>query len=126
MNKEMLLDKLMNETTKYESIEEYGRETFLEDEEFTWDDFSELRADGFIQDITLGTYNGATDTFTERKIDKYHIYDALRTYLHETDFVDVMRLDGRDNEVTDDEMVEELSDMYVVIIIGNSLYLDRN
>lgn len=127
MSKNVLLDKLMNEAIKYESVEKYGRETFLGDEEFTQDDFSELQNDGFIQEITLGTYNGATDTLTERQMDKYHIYDAMKTYLHETDFVDIMHLlDERGDDVTDNEMIEELSDMYVIIIIDKKLYLDRS
>lgn len=126
--REELLDWLENNVIEYASVEEYGRDTFSDGADYSEEEFEEDKTNGFMEELTLGTYNGATQTTYYRKIDKRHIYDALVEYLKETDFGDVWYLfEGVDEtDVTWDELIEEIATMYTIIRIKDRIYLDRN
>ena len=127
-SKEQLLDYIENSVLVYSSINDYGKQTFADGGDYSEEDFEEDTLDGFIENITLGTYNGATKETHYRRISKYHLYDALLNYLKETDFGDVWYLEEEleGEELTEEKMIEGLIDLYPIIQIDNQIYLDRS
>ena len=128
LTRDWLPDYIEDMTLTYKTVEEYGQETFADGADYSADEFKEDMDNGFIEELTLGTYNGATDTFQKRQIDKYHLYDAVVQYLHDTDYSDVETMydDYEEGEVTTDMIVEDIVNMYTLLIIGDDIYLDRN
>lgn len=69
----------------YEDFTEYERCTNTDAEEF-----QEEIDNGFIQLLTLGQYNGATDEFTAWELTDNHIVESIETVVYEMNFADVL------------------------------------
>ena len=69
----------------YEDFTEYERCTNTDTEEF-----QEEVDNGFIQLLTLGQYNGATDEFTAWELTDNHIVESIETVVYEMNFADVL------------------------------------
>lgn len=115
---------LMN-VTSYDDMKEFEKYNNMDCEEF--DNNIE---NGFIQCITLGTYNGATDTFTKRGMTENHIVDAIFQDLHELDFYNI----AYDNDIFENENISnwdnmkwtyEYSAMNDIFTVGNDIYIKR-
>lgn len=106
----------------YEDIDEYGRWNGVT----SCEEFEELKKDGFIQDITLGTYNGCTQTFQKREISSENIIEGIVTYLHETEYADVLIDDSeyQPELESDDEHVKNMLQYYDVFTLDGSVYID--
>lgn len=50
------------------------------------DEFNSYVENLEIQDITCGTYNGASDTFTPWDITESNIHEAVKQFMNETEF----------------------------------------
>lgn len=110
--------------THYESFEEFERCENLDREEF-----AERMENGFIQDITLGTYNGATQTTTFRDLTPENNYQAILTDLHETDSYSL--LDGREagddqEEMSPADYVREYTEFYNIFTLEGHIYINRD
>ena len=115
---EELKEFILGNIEHYEDFEEYSKDNNTSLEEFT--DYQER---GFIQDITCGTYNGATNTFTpweandDNNLIRAIINDIRLSDLYESleDYVEGTR--NIDYALT-------YSEIYNVFTIGNSIYVD--
>ena len=97
-------------------------------------DFADHMARGFIQNITRGTYNGATDDFTPWELNDNNILDTIFNALHEDDFYNFVAAYHEDHP---DELAElerwsnadwirEYTEVYEVFIIGSSVYVNQD
>ncbi|WP_314209140.1 hypothetical protein [Vagococcus salmoninarum] len=92
-------------------------------------EFIELEENGFIGNLTLGTYNGATDSFQKRTIDDSHILEAILTDIHECELYEL--LDGREvgdeqREMSQADYIREYTEIYKVFSINNELFVDKD
>ena len=65
--------------TTYKDFDEYLKFANTDKQEF-----EDKVEEGFIQTLTLGTYNGASDTFTPNEPTEENIKNAIYQYLVET------------------------------------------
>lgn len=108
--------------TKYEDMRD-----FLAHENMTADDFETERECGYIQCITRGTYNGATDTFTPWELTDENIKETLYHEAMEAEFLEIFwdAEDGGDDDPTtwdNARIIFEFSCFYDVAIIGKDIY----
>ena len=106
--------------THYNDFKEYQKYNNVDQEEF-----KRLLESGYIQDITLGLYNGAIDKFTKRDITDNHIINAIITEIKESDFYNYF-----DDEFIKENNIKNSSDwillyteFYEVFTLGNSIYI---
>jgi len=76
---------ILSNITKYENFEEYSKYMNTDKEEF-----KENEANGFVINITCGTYNGATDEFTPCRITDDNIIDTLVQALSDLDYYNII------------------------------------
>lgn len=109
--------------THYNDFKEYEKCNNIDIEEF-----KELLELGNIQEITLGLYNGATDTFTKRDITDNHIIEAIKTEIKESDFYNFFENEfvEKNNIVTTDDWIRLYSEMYEVFTLNESIFVDMN
>lgn len=118
------LEKALYDVTSYGDITEYIRSTTYSDD-YTEDDFYDDLKDGYIQEITCGTYNGATDTFTPRTLTNESLFDTILNAIHESDFKEIYAEDEdieRVKSYTNSDWVEDFTLFYDVFTIGNHVY----
>ena len=107
--------------TSYDDMKEYLQCNNMDCEEFEND-----IENGYIQCITLGTYNGATDTFTKRGITENHIIDAIYQVISDDAFITYLQ-DLTDDDINlwnDYRLVYEYTTIYNVITIDNDIYVE--
>ena len=130
-------DKLQNSlsvmnVSYYGSKAEYIRLSFLgvETDEEAAEVFSDKLESGFIQDITCGTYNGATDDFTPWELTDNNILDTIFNELHEADFYEFVTQYEEDenalNEWTNADWIREYTEVYEVFILGGRVYVNKD
>ena len=130
-DKEQNSISLMN-VSYYDSKAEYIRLSFLgvETDEEAAEVFDEQLKSGFIQEITCGTYNGATDEFTPWELNNNNILDTILNALHYEDFYNYVAMYS--DEMADLEnwsnadWIREYTEVYEVFIIGNSVYVNQD
>ena len=135
-DKEQNSISLMN-VSYYGSKAEYMKSCTPDDVVYTDEeaaaDFSDLMDSGFIQDITCGTYNGATDEFTPWELNNENILDTILNALHENQYCDT----GYYGNCTEEEAKEfetwsnadwirEYTETYNVFVIGNNVYVSQD
>ena len=120
---------LMN-VSYYDSKAEYIRLTFLgvETDEEAAEVFSDQMDRGFLQDITCGTYNGATDEFTPWELTDDNIVETVRQALNEDEFIFdmVVNRDINQEDWTIADYIREYTEVYEVFIIGGRVYVDQD
>ena len=114
------IETALNNISHYKDFEEFEKYNNLDQE-----DFKEMLEDGYIQDITPGTYNGASDRFINSIINDENIIKAIKTEIIETDFSSFF-----DNEFIKENDIKNSSDwvllyteFYYVFTLDNSLYI---
>ena len=130
-DKEQNSISLMN-VSYYDSKAEYIRLTFpgVKTDEEAAEVFDEQLKSGFIQEITCGTYNGATDEFTPWELNNENILDTILNALHYEDFYNYVAM--YTDEMADLEQwsnadwIREYTEVYEVFIIGNSVYVNKD
>ena len=118
---EELKEFILGNIEHYEDFAEYSRYNI----NTTLEEFKDYQERGFIQDITCGTYNGATNTFTpweandDNNLIRAIINDIRLSDLYERleDYVYVEGTRLIDYALT-------YSEIYNVFTIGNSIYVD--
>ena len=117
---EELKEFILGNIEHYKDFAEYSKANNV-----TLEEFKDYRESGFIQDITCGTYNGATNTFTpwepndDNNLIRAIINDIRLSDLYERleDYVYVEGTRLIDYALT-------YSEIYNVFTIGNSIYVD--
>ena len=111
---------ILNNIIHYKDFEEFEKYNNLDQE-----DFKERIEDNYIQDITPGTYNGASDTFTKRNITDNHIIDAIITEIKESDFYNYFddEFIEENNIKTSNDWILLYTEFYEVFTLGNSIYV---
>lgn len=115
------IEMALNNVIHYKDFEEYKKYNNLDREEF-----KESVEDNYIQEITLGTYNGSTKTFTSDIINNENIIKAIRTEVVESDFFHFF-----DDEFIEENNIKNYSDwillyteFYEVFTLDNSIYVE--
>ena len=120
---------LMN-VSYYDSKAQYIRLSFMDvktDEEAA-EVFSNQMDCGFIQDITCGTYNGATDEFTPWELTDDNIVKTVWQALNEDEFIFdmVVNQDIIQEDWTNADYILEYTEVYEVFIIDGSVYVNMD
>ena len=120
---------LMN-VSYYDSKAEYIRLSFMgvKTDEEAAEVFADKLESGFIQDITCGTYNGATDDFTPWELTDNNILDTIWQALNEDDFIFdmVVNQDIIQEDRTNADYIREYTEVYEVFIIGGRVYVNKD
>ncbi|ANT44684.1 hypothetical protein HOR18_gp021 [Staphylococcus phage vB_SscM-1] len=125
MNKEQY-NYLFNKVTVFKDMEDYNNKTIDGAEQL-----DEALQEGFIQDLTRGVYNGATDTFTPNTLNAKELVLAVQQYLYETDWLSTLYTQHEEDDdletfeqLTRFDMLEDYLNCYSVFTIGNRIYAD--
>lgn len=97
-------------------------------------DFADQEERGFIQNITCGTYNGATDNFTPWQLNNNNILDTILNALHDEDFYNFVAMYSEDHpddladleRWTDADWIREYTEIYEIFIIGDRVYVNKD
>ena len=121
MTKE-LIESIISYVTEYQTLDEY-----LQSENMTAEDFSEAEENGFIQEITCGTYNGVSDTFTPWNLTPENVAETIRIDMLETDFLNSYCYDDilqPDSSIAD--QLDVYLGLYSIFTIGQRVYIERD
>lgn len=111
----------LSNITHYNDFKEYEKYNNVDQEEFK--EFLEL---GSTQEITLGLYNGAIDTFTKRNITDNHIIDAIITEIKESDFYNYFddEFIKENNLITINDWILLYTEFYQVYTLNESIFVE--
>ena len=115
----------------YDSKADYMADTFADvSEETGAADFTDQEERGFIQDITCGTYNGATQTFTPWEISDNNLLDTILNALHEDEFIEVFSglMEGSEDvsRWSNADWIREYTEVYEVFTISGRVYVNKD
>ena len=101
----------------YEDFEEYEKYNNL-----TYEEFEDYRESGFIQDITCGTYNGATDTFDPWEINNGNLIDTIFQDIQDGDLYE--GLEEYSEGTRNIDYILTYTEMYKVFTVGERVFVD--
>ena len=110
--------------TRYKDMDDYKQD--YETLEEAQADFNEKLENGFIQNITLSTYNGATQESTLYELTDENILEAIYTDLHETDSYSMIEEMEENTDLTKWDYVRAYTEIYNVFTIGGLVYIERD
>lgn len=102
----------------YEDFEDYSKANY----ETTLEEFKEYQGDGFIVDITCGTYNGATKTFTPWEINEGNLIKTILQDIKDGDLYETLLDYGVANNPLDYALT--YTEFYKVFTIGERVFVD--
>src|SRR5699024_12424089 len=113
-------EMMLNKNAEYKDFEEYEKYNNIDKE-----DFKEMMEDGNIQEITLGTYNGALDTFTKNIINNENIINTIITDIRDIDFHNFFddEFIKENNIKTSGDWILLYTEFYEVFTLDNSIYV---
>ena len=114
---EELVQFIVGNIEHYEDFEEYEKYNNL-----TYEEFEDYRESGFIQDITCGTYNGATDTFYPWEINNGNLIDTIFQDIQDGDLYE--GLEEYSEGTRNIDYILTYTEMYNVFTIGERVYVD--
>ena len=111
---------ILNNIIHYKDFEEYEKYNNLDQE-----DFKERIEDNYIQEITLGTYNGALDTFTKNIINNENIINTIITDMRDIDFYNFFEDEfiEENNIKTSNDWLLLYTEFFEVFTLDNSIYV---
>ena len=114
------IEMILNNVIHYKDFEEYEKYN-----NFNKEDFKERIEDNYIQDITLGTYNGASDTFTKNIINNENIINTIITDIRDIDFYNFFEDEfiEENNIKTSNDWLLLYTEFFEVFTLGNSIYV---
>lgn len=112
---EQLEQIILGNIGHYENFEEYAKFN-------NFDDYEEFKADPFIVDITCGTYNGATQTFTPWAINDNNLINTITQDIKDGDLYET--LEDYTEGTMDINYALTYIEFYKVFTIGNRVYVD--
>lgn len=123
-NKNSNIQLALANVTRYKDMNEYKQDH--ETPEEAQADFNEKIADGYIQNITLSTYNGATQKNTFFELTDENILEAIYTDLHETDSYSMIDEMEESTDLTKWEYIRAYTEIYNVFTLNGLVYVERN
>lgn len=123
-NKNSNIQLALSNITRYKDMNDYkqGYETLEEAQA----DFNEKVENGFIQNITLATYNGATQESTFYELTDENILEAIYTDLHETDSYDMLQEIEENTDLTKWDYIRAYTEVYNVFTLNGLVYIERD
>ncbi len=113
----------LNNVVRYDDFEEYSQCNG----DRTQEEFAEYIADGWVGELTPGTYNGATDEFTRvSKLTDGDIIAAIEEEMMDEDFIVEMLEDIYPEAATPYQQALAFTEVYTVFTIGERLFVDRD
>lgn len=112
-----LIESIMHYVTEYKTLDEY-----LQSENMTADEFTEAVENGYIQDITCGTYNGASDTFDPWRLTPENVVETVRIDMLESGYFDEIEEDGD----TEADKLEYYASIFTIFTIESGVYINRD
>lgn len=109
--------------TRYKDMNDYKQD--YETLEEAQADFDEKLADGLIQNITLATYNGATQKSTFFELTDDNILEAIYTDLHETDSYDMIQETEENTDLTKWAFIRAYTEISNVFTLNGLVYIER-
>lgn len=123
-NKNSNIQLALSNITRYKDMNDYKQD--YETLEEAQADFDEKLADGFIQNITLATYNGATQESTFYELTDENILEAIYTDLHETDSYDMLQEIEESTDLTKWDYIRAYTEVYNVFTLNGLVYIERD
>ena len=127
---ELNTEKLINQTNDGEiKCMLYNIETYKDMADYTHytnttkEDLKELQDDGWVLDITPGTYNGALDKTDYSELTTENIYSVLLEEFYEDSFQELLK-DEEEYNTSEARQVRLVTEFYKVFTIGKHLYID--
>ena len=114
------IEIVLNNIVHYKDFEEFEKYNNLDRE-----DFKERIENNYIQDITPGTYNGASDTFTKNIINNENIINTIITDIRNIDFYNFFEDEfiEENNIKTSNDWVLLYTEFFEVFTLDNSIYV---
>ena len=114
------IEMALNNIAHYKDFEEYEKYN-----NFDQEDFEERIEDNYIHDITLGTYNGASDTFTKNIINNENIINTIITDIRDIDFYNFFEDEfiEENNIKTSNDWILLYTEFFEVFTLDNSIYV---
>lgn len=112
------MEQALGQVTNYDSKEEYLQNDLLTDEDFNYH-----LENNEIQDITTGTYNGATQTMQYKELTLENQYDMLWREVCESMFIENDIGDLFDFEPEPWEIILAYTTSYPVFTVDGRMYV---
>ena len=116
---EELKEFILYNIVHYESLEEYEKYNNMDAEEF-----KDKVEDGFIADITCGTYNGATQTFTPWEINDNNLVDTIIQDIRDGDLYESLEDFTEGDRYIDYALA--YVELYKVFTLDGRVYIDMD
>ena len=117
LHKEMMGAYIGGNIEHYKDFEEYSKANNV-----TLEEFEDYRESGFINEITCGTYNGATNKFVYWEINLDNLINTILQDIRDCDYYQVL------NDYTDVQTplgyVLAYTEMYKVFTVGERVFVD--
>ncbi|CAI9421261.1 Hypothetical protein PORT_182 [Enterococcus phage Porthos] len=123
-NKNSNIQLALSNVTRYKDMNDYKQD--YETLEEAQSDFDEKLAEGYIQNITLSTYNGATQQNTFYELTDENILEAIYTDLHETDSYNMIQEIEESTDLTKWDYVRAYTEIYNVFTLDGLVYIERD
>lgn len=123
-NKERNKALALSNVTRYKAMDDYKQD--YETIEEAQADFDEKLEKGFIQNITLSTYNGATQESTFFELTDENILEAIYTDLHETDSYSMIDKMEESTDLTKWDYIRAYTEFSNVFTLNGLVYIERD
>lgn len=123
-NKERNKALALSNVTRYKAMDDYKQD--YETLEEAQADFDEKLENGYIQNITLSTYNGATQESTLYELTDENILEAIYTDLHETDSYGMIEEMEESTNLTKWDYIQAYTGIFNVFTLDGLVYIERD
>ena len=123
-NKDSNIQLALANVTKYKDMNDYKQD--YETLEEAQADFNEKLENGYIQNITLSIYNGATQENTFYELTDENILEAIYTDLHETDSYGMLQEIEESTDLIKWEYIRAYTTLYNVFTLDGLVYIERD
>lgn len=123
-NKEFNTQLALESITRYKAMDDYKQD--YETLEEAQADFDEKLEKGFIQNITLSTYNGATQESTLYELTDENILEAIYADLHETDSYGMIDEMEESTNLTKWDYIQAYTGIFNVFTLDGLVYIERD
>lgn len=123
-NKNSNIQIALSNVTRYKDMNDYKQD--YETPEEAQADFDEKLENGYIQNITLSTYNGATQKNTFFELTDENILEAIYTDLHEADSYGMIDEMEESTDLTKWEYIRAYTEISNVFTLDGLVYVERD
>lgn len=123
-NKNSNIQLALANVTRYKDMNDYKQD--YETPEEAQADFDEKLKNGYVQNITLSIYNGATQESTFFELTDENILEAIYTDLHETDSYGMIEEMEENTDLTKWDYIRAYTEIYNVFTLDGLVYIERD